>query len=154
AGWTGRGTGLADEAVARKAGIVARAVAVNDPADAGGLEILRRLGGRELVAMAGAIAKARRARIPVVLDGFICTAAAACLEAAHRGMLDHAVAGHVSAEPGHAQLLRALDKAPILSLGLRLGEGSGGVLAISVVQAALACHSGMATFAEAGVAGG
>jgi nicotinate-nucleotide--dimethylbenzimidazole phosphoribosyltransferase len=151
--WTGRGTGLADAALAHKAQIVARAVAVNDASGAGGLEILRRLGGRELAAMAGAMARARQLCIPVVLDGFICTAAAACLEADFAGALDHAVAGHVSAEPGHARLLQELGKAPLLSLGLRLGEGSGGALAIGVVQAALACHSGMATFAEAGVSG-
>ena len=151
--WTGRGTGLADAALAHKAQIVARAVAVNAADGAGGLEILRRLGGRELAAMAGAMARARQLRIPVVLDGFICTAAAACLEADFAGALDHAVAGHVSAEPGHARLLQELGKVPLLSLGLRLGEGSGGALAIGVVQAALACHSGMATFAEAGVSG-
>jgi nicotinate-nucleotide--dimethylbenzimidazole phosphoribosyltransferase len=151
--WTGRGTGLADAALAHKAQIVARAVAVNDASGAGGLEVLRRLGGRELAAMAGAMARARLLRIPVVLDGFICTAAAACLDADCPGALDHAVAGHVSAEPGHARLLQELGKVPLLSLGLRLGEGSGGVLAMGVVQAALACHSGMATFAEAGVSG-
>jgi len=151
--WTGRGTGLADGALAHKAQIVARAVAVNDASGAGGLEILRRLGGRELAAMAGAMARARQLRIPVVLDGFICTAAAACLEVHCPGALDHVVAGHVSAEPGHARLLQELGKVPLLSLGLRLGEGSGGALAIGVVQAALACHSGMATFAEAGVSG-
>jgi nicotinate-nucleotide--dimethylbenzimidazole phosphoribosyltransferase len=151
--WTGRGTGLADAALAHKAQIVARAVAVNLASGAGGLEVLRRLGGRELAAMAGAMARARHLRIPVVLDGFICTAAAACLDADCPGALDHAVAGHVSAEPGHARLLQELGKVPLLSLGLRLGEGSGGVLAMGVVQAALACHSGMATFAEAGVSG-
>ncbi|WP_297781025.1 nicotinate-nucleotide--dimethylbenzimidazole phosphoribosyltransferase [uncultured Roseovarius sp.] len=153
AAWTGRGTGLADAALVHKAQIVAQAVAINAASGAGGLEVLRRLGGRELVAMAGAIARARSLRIPVVLDGFICTAAAACLEAECSGALGHTVAGHVSAEPGHARLLQILDKVPLLSLDLRLGEGSGGVLAMSVVQAALACHSGMATFAEAGVTG-
>ncbi|MGK8232870.1 nicotinate-nucleotide--dimethylbenzimidazole phosphoribosyltransferase [Roseovarius sp. MS2] len=152
-GWTGRGTGLADAALAHKAQIVARAVTVNAASGAGGLEVLRRLGGRELVAMAGAMARARQLRVPVVLDGFICTAAAACLHAECPGALDHAIAGHVSAEPGHPRLLHALGKEPLLALGLRLGEGSGGVLAMGIVQAALACHSGMATFAEAGVSG-
>jgi nicotinate-nucleotide--dimethylbenzimidazole phosphoribosyltransferase len=93
-------------------------------------------------------------RVPVLLDGFICSAAAACLEAARPGALDHTLAGHVSAEPGHARLLARLGKDPLLSLGLRLGEGSGGVLAMGVVQSALACHSGMATFSEAGVSDG
>jgi nicotinate-nucleotide--dimethylbenzimidazole phosphoribosyltransferase len=116
-----------------------------------GIEILRRLGGRELAAMAGAIARARSLRIPVILDGFICTAAATCLEHTSKGALDHCVAGHLSAEGAHARLLEALGKEPLLALGLRLGEASGAALAIHVVKAALECHSGMATFAEAGV---
>ena len=152
--WTGRGTGLTDAALSHKAQVVARSVEVNAASGADGLEVLRRLGGRELAAMAGALVRARMGRVPVVLDGFICTAAAACLDAVRPGALDHAVAGHVSAEPGHARLLERLGKTPLLSLGLRLGEGSGGVLAMGMVQAALACHSGMATFAEARVAKG
>ncbi|MEI4232123.1 nicotinate-nucleotide--dimethylbenzimidazole phosphoribosyltransferase [Roseovarius sp. D22-M7] len=152
--WTGRGTGLDDAGLTRKARIVAKAVAVNAASGLDGLEVLRRLGGREIAAMAGAILRARAGRIPVVLDGFICTAAAACLEAAQHGALDHAIAGHVSAEPGHARLLEYLGKVPLLSLGLRLGEGSGGVLAMGIVRSALACHAGMATFAEAGVSDG
>jgi nicotinate-nucleotide--dimethylbenzimidazole phosphoribosyltransferase len=103
--------------------------------------------------MAGAMAHARALGIPVILDGFICTAAAACLHEAVPGALDHAVAGHASAEHAHAPLLDRLGKAPILSLGMRLGEGSGAALAIQVLRGALACHSGMATFAEAGVSG-
>jgi nicotinate-nucleotide--dimethylbenzimidazole phosphoribosyltransferase len=152
--WTGRGTGLDDAGLGHKAQVVARAVAVNAKDDPDGLEVLRRLGGRELAAMAGAILHARMRRVPVLLDGFICTAAAACLEMAQPGALDHAIAGHVSAEPGHARLLQHLRKDPLLSLGLRLGEGSGGVLAMGIVKSALACHSGMASFAEAGVSGG
>ena len=147
--WAGRGTGLDDPKLAHKRAVVARAVAANP--DRGGLEVLSSLGGRELAAMAGAILRARMLRIPVLLDGVICTAAAACLEAEAAGALDHALAGHVSAEPGHARLLDQLGKAPLLSLGLRLGEGSGAALAIGIVRAALACHSGMARFDEAGV---
>lgn len=149
--WTGRGTGLEDQALGHKARVVARAVEVNAGCGRDGLEVLRSLGGRELAAMAGAMARARDLRIPLVLDGFICTAAAACLEAVRPGILDHAVAGHVSAEPGHVKLLKYLGKEPLLTLGLRLGEASGGALAVAVLKAALACHSGMATFAEAGV---
>ena len=104
--------------------------------------------------MAGAIARARVERIPVILDGFICTAAAACLEKAVPGALDHAVAGHLSAEGAHQALLTRLGKAPLLSLGMRLGEGSGAALAIQILKGAVACHSGMATFEEAGVAAG
>ncbi len=150
--WVGRGTGVDDAGLARKVDVVARGLALHDVADP--LEALRCLGGRELAAMAGAIAAARHHRIPVILDGFICSAAAACLEKAAPGALDHAVAGHLSAEGAHEALLDALDKRPLLSLGLRLGEGSGAALAIGILKGAIACHSGMATFAEAGVADG
>lgn len=147
--WTGRGTGLDDAGLARKADVVARGLALHAGADP--LEVLRRLGGRELAAMTGAIARARDLRIPVLLDGFICTAAAAVLETARPGALGHCVAGHVSQEPGHGRLLARLGKQPLLALDLRLGEGSGAALAIGILQGAIACHSGMATFAEAGV---
>jgi len=148
--WTGRGTGVEGEALALKTGIVSDGLAAH--ADAGdGLDVLMRLGGRELAGMAGAIARARALSIPVIVDGFICTAAAACLEHTVAGALDHVVAGHQSAEGAHGRMLEALNKAPLLSLGLRLGEGSGAALAIGVLKGAVACHSGMATFAEAGV---
>ena len=104
--------------------------------------------------MAGSIASARAKSIPVILDGFICSAAAACLENTISGSLDHCVAGHESNENAHRALLGYLKKEPILTLGMRLGEASGGALAIAVLQGALACHSGMATFAEAGVSEG
>lgn len=151
--WTGPGTGVGGAALEGKAQIVAQAVEANGADGAGGLEVLRRLGGRELAAMAGAIARARVERIPVALDGFICCAAAACLEAEAPGALDHAVAGHASEEPAHPRMLERIGKEPLLRLGMRLGEGTGGAIAIHIVRAALACHSGMATFAEAGVAG-
>ena len=152
ADWTGRGTGVDDAGLARKTDVVARGLALHDVSDP--LEALRCLGGRELAAMAGAIAAARAYRIPVILDGFICTAAAATLEKAVSGALDHAVAGHLSAEGAHRKLLDSIGKEPLLQLGLRLGEGSGAALAIGVREGAIACHSGMATFAEAGVAAG
>ncbi len=154
ADWVGRGTGVDDAGLALKAQVVAGGVARHPDARTDGIEALRCLGGRELAAMAGAILRARHLRIPVLLDGFICTAAAACLDAAQPGALDHCLAAHVSAESGHAPLLAHLGKAPILSLGLRLGEGSGAALAIGVLKGAVACHSGMATFAEAGVSEG
>jgi len=152
--WVGRGTGVDAAGLQRKADVVAaglerHASALGDP-----MEVLRRLGGREIAAMAGAIARARVARLPVLLDGFITCAAAAVLARAVPGALDHCLAGHCSAEAAHGRMLEELGKAPLLSLELRLGEGSGAALAIGVVQGALACHSGMATFAEAGVAGG
>jgi nicotinate-nucleotide--dimethylbenzimidazole phosphoribosyltransferase len=101
--------------------------------------------------MVGAILAARLHRVPVILDGFICTASAAVLERLQMGALDHALAGHGSAEQAHKRLLAHLGKQPLLDLGLRLGEGSGAALAIQIVTAALACHDGMATFGEAGV---
>ncbi|MEP4247475.1 nicotinate-nucleotide--dimethylbenzimidazole phosphoribosyltransferase [Tateyamaria sp.] len=150
ANWTGRGTGVEGDALALKTQVVTDALALHG--DAGdGLDVLMRLGGRELAGMAGAMARARSLRIPVIMDGFICTAAAACLEKTQAGALDHVVAGHQSAEGAHGRMLEALNKAPLLSLGLRLGEGSGAALAIGVLKGAVACHSGMSTFAEAGV---
>ena len=153
-GWAGRGTGVDDAGLARKeaavaAGLLRHASALGDP-----LEVLRCLGGREIAAMAGAILAARMHRIPVILDGFIACSAAAVLARVTPGALDHCVAGHVSAEGAHGRLLEQLGKEPLLSLGLRLGEGSGAALAIGVIKGAVACHSGMATFAEAGVAAG
>jgi nicotinate-nucleotide--dimethylbenzimidazole phosphoribosyltransferase len=151
--WTGRGTGVDDAGLINKTRVVAAGVA-RHAAKGDGLETLRRLGGRELAAMAGAIARARAENIPVILDGFICCAAAACLANTQPGILDHCVAGHQSAEGAHARLLHLLDKMPLLDLGLRLGEASGGALAIGVLKAATACLSDMATFAEAGVSAG
>lgn len=152
ADWTGRGTGVDDAGLANKIRVVEEGVALHGQGD--GLHILRCLGGREIAAMAGAIAAARVLRIPVILDGFICTAAAACLAEISDSALDHAIAGHQSAEGAHAPMLEKLGKQPLLNLGLRLGEGSGGALAINILKSAVACHSGMATFAEAGVSDG
>jgi len=154
ADWAGRGTGVDAGGLALKAAVVDEGLALHRAELGDALSVLRCLGGRELAAMAGAILRARVLRIPVILDGFICTAAAAALEKARPGALDHCVAGHVSAETAHGRMLAALGKAPLLSLGLRLGEGSGGTLAIGVLKGAIACHSGMATFAEAGVSDG
>jgi len=153
-GWAGRGTGVDDAGLARKEAAVAAGLArhaghLDDPC-----EVLRRLGGREIAAMTGAYLAARMQRVPVVLDGFISCAAAAVLHRAAPGALDHCLAGHQSAEGAHGRLLAALGKEPLLSLGLRLGEGSGAALALGVIRGAVACHGGMATFAEAGVSGG
>jgi nicotinate-nucleotide--dimethylbenzimidazole phosphoribosyltransferase len=150
--WVGRGTGVDDAGLARKATAVGAGVARLTSRDP--LAVLAALGGREMAAMAGAMLRARTLRIPVILDGFIACSAAAILHALAPTALDHCVAGHASAEAAHTRLLTALNKSPLLSLGLRLGEGSGAALAIGIVQAAAACHSGMATFAEAGVAAG
>ncbi|GAB4349024.1 MAG: nicotinate-nucleotide--dimethylbenzimidazole phosphoribosyltransferase [Oricola sp.] len=151
--WVGPGTGSAGDVLARKIDAVARAVALHKAHLSDPLEVLRRLGGREIAAMAGAILAARMERIPVIIDGFVATSAAAVLHAANPRALDHCLAGHVSAEPAHAKALEKIGKQPVLSLGMRLGEGTGAAMAAAVVKAAALCHSGMATFAEAGVSG-
>ncbi len=147
--WTGRGTGIEGGALARKIQVVGQGVALHRGQSP--LDILRCLGGRELAAMAGAVLAARLKRLPVLLDGYVTTAAVAALEAEAKGALDHCMVGHVSVEPGHKRLLAALGKTALFDLGMRLGEGSGAALAVGVLKAAVACHVGMATFAEAGV---
>ena len=150
--WTGRGTGVDDAGLARKRaaidlGLARHAAMLGDP-----LSSAAALGGRELAAILGAALAARHRRIPVLLDGFVCVAAVAPLIKLRADALDHAMAAHVSAEAAHRMLLAELRLDPLLDLGMRLGEGSGAALAVSVLRAALACYAGMATFAEAGVA--
>jgi len=149
--WVGRGTGVDDAGLSRKAAAVDAGLARHGAYLADPLQVLRCFGGREIAAMAGAILRARCLRVPVILDGFICTAAASVLFRIDDTALDHCVAGHRSDEAGHDRLLEAMGLDPILSLGLRLGEGSGAALALPLVVAATACHAGMATFTEAGV---
>ncbi|MCF8482599.1 MAG: nicotinate-nucleotide--dimethylbenzimidazole phosphoribosyltransferase [Rhodospirillum sp.] len=149
--WTGPGTGVTGSALETKIGVVRDGVAKHAEEATDGLDLLRRLGGRELAAIAGAIVAARLSRVPVVLDGFIVCSAAACLKAITPNALDHCLLAHASREPGHRRLAQALEMAPLLDLGLALGEGSGAALAVPLLQAACQCHRGMATFAEAGV---
>lgn len=151
--WVGPGTGAEGEVLARKIEAVKAAVALHKAHLSDPLEVLRRLGGREIAAMAGAILAARVERIPVIIDGYVATAAAAVLHKANPAALDHCLIGHVSAEPGHARVIAKLDKTPLLAIGMRLGEGTGAALAAGIVKAAALCHSGMATFAQAGVSG-
>ncbi|MGO4165763.1 nicotinate-nucleotide--dimethylbenzimidazole phosphoribosyltransferase [Novosphingobium sp. YAF33] len=152
ADWVGRGTGLDDAGVARKAEAVTAALALHGAACDDAFETLRRLGGREIAAMAGAVLAARHLRVPVLLDGFITCAAMAPLFAGNRDVLAHCLAAHCSAEAGHARLLDRFGLDPLLHLGMRLGEGSGAAVAAQIVRSALAAHDGMATFAEAAVA--
>lgn len=149
--WVGPGTGMDDAGVARKAAVVDRAVARHADAPQDAFETLRRVGGREIAAIAGAVVRARQLHIPVVLDGFIGCSAVAPLAATAPGIVDHCLAGHCSAEPGHAHLLARLGLEPILRLNMRLGEGSGAATAVPIIRSALAAHAQMATFAEAGV---
>ena len=151
ADWVGPGTGVDKEGMARKISAVERAVDLHKDHLKDPLEVLRRLGGREIAAMVGAIIAARISNIPVLIDGYIATAAAAIIHAISPSGLDHCLAAHCSAEPAHAALLEKLNKEPLLNLRLRLGEGSGASLAIGIVQAATNLHNGMATFAQAGV---
>ena len=149
--WAGRGTGVDDDGLVRKRGVIDRALArhsdlLHDP-----LQVAAALGGRELAAILGAALAARRQRIPVLLDGFVCTAAAAPLFKLRTDTLAHATAAHVSAEAGHCMLLEELRLKPVLDLNMRLGEASGAAAAVLILRAALACHTGMATFGEAGV---
>jgi nicotinate-nucleotide--dimethylbenzimidazole phosphoribosyltransferase len=151
--WTGPGTGVAGAALDTKRRAVAQAVALHRPAARDPLDLLRRLGGLEFAAIAGAVMAARLGRVPVVLDGFAATAAAAALFAADPHALDHCVVAHVSAEPGHRVLLDRLGQRPLFDFAMRLGEASAATLVLGVLKAAAACHNGMATFAEAGVSG-
>ena len=150
--WVGPGTGQDSAGVAKKADVVRAALKTHAGHLADPLEVLRRLGGRELAAMAGAILAARMQKVPVIVDGFVATAAAAVLYKMDAKALDHCLFGHVSAEPGHIRALEAMDKIPLLALGMRLGEGTGAALAAGIVKAAADCHSGMATFEQAAVA--
>lgn len=151
--WTGRGTGIDDPTLERKITVIGEGIAANRAAMTDPFEVLRCLGGLELAAITGAVLACRMARIPVILDGFACTAAAAVLHAADPSALDHAIVAHRSVEPGHSRLMTAIEKQPLVDLGMRLGEGSGAALAINLLKAAVVCHNGMATFAEAGVSG-
>lgn len=153
--WVGPGTGLDDDGVAHKAKIIKQAIDTQGKTDANPVALLAGFGGRELAAIAGAVLAARMRSIPVMLDGFISTAAAAALTADGKlDALDHTVISHMSAEPGHLRLAVALRKQPLIDLGMRLGEASGGAVATLIIRAALATHNGMATFAEAGVSEG
>jgi len=147
--WTGRGTGVDDDTYARKVATV-EAAASRVPASAGPLEVLRTVGGAELAGLAGAALEARRRSLPIVLDGFVVTAAVAPLELARPGALDHCVAGHLSSEPGHRLLLDKLNKKPLLDLELRLGEGSGALLAVPLIRMAAGAVVEVATFEEWG----
>jgi nicotinate-nucleotide--dimethylbenzimidazole phosphoribosyltransferase len=151
--FAGHGTGVDEQGLKRKREVIDHALAhhagiLNDP-----LRVAACLGGRELAAILGACLAARHAHIPVMIDGFVSTAAVAPLAKLREGALDHVMAGHLSSESGHRSLLQELGLKPMLDLDMRLGEGSGAAVAVLVLHAALACHTGMATFAEAQVSG-
>lgn len=153
ADWVGRGTGVDDAGLARKAGAVDRALALHQDALGDPLAVLARLGGREIAAMLGAIIAARAQKVPVIIDGFVATAAAAVAHAVHPESIDHCLFGHVSSEHAHARALSAMGKSALLDLGMRLGEGSGAALAAVLAKTALHLHQKMATFQSAAVSG-
>lgn len=147
ADWVGRGTGVDDDGLARKCAAVESAVAridgTHDP-----LEVLREVGGAELAAMCAAIVAARHRRLPVLLDGYVVTAAALALHHLRADALDHCRVGHCSAEPGHRRLVARLGGSPLLDLGMRLGEGSGAMAAVPLVAMACAGVVDVPTFGE------
>ncbi|MEQ1789152.1 MAG: nicotinate-nucleotide--dimethylbenzimidazole phosphoribosyltransferase, partial [Rickettsiales bacterium] len=150
--WVDAGTGIDKKTIAKKREVVAQAVALHKDNLGETISVLRHVGGRELAAMAGAIWRARELRIPVIFDGYVVTAAAATLQLTTKDALEHCIAGHLSVEIGHKKLLEFLAMKPLLDLGMRLGEGSGGQVALAVVRCAVAVFIGMATFEEAMVA--
>ena len=149
--WVGHGTGISSDALDKKIKIVQQACELHKNKEGDPLAVFAALGGLELAAIAGAILAARLARVPVVLDGFACTVAAAVLYAIKPWTINHCLVSHCSVEPGHKKLLGKINKDPLLDLGMRLGEGSGATLALGIIRAALECHLGMATFESAGV---
>ncbi len=150
--WTGYGAGAVGDILARKIDVVRRGVELHMADQPDAVEVMRRLGGRELAAMAGATVSGRLQRVPILLDGFPCTAAAAPLEVFQPGALDHCRVAHASAEAGHSMAYEKLRQRPLLDMGMRLGEGTGGALAVNLLRAAVTCHNDMMTFDEAAVA--
>lgn len=148
---TGRGTGLDDAGLAHKRAVIARALEVNRPDPRDPLDVLAKVGGFEIGAIAGVILACAARRIPVVIDGFISGAGALVAKGLAPLSREYMFAGHLSAEPGHALLLKHLGLEPLLNLNMRLGEGTGACLGMSLVAAACKIQSEMATFAEAGV---
>ncbi|KFC71221.1 Nicotinate-nucleotide--dimethylbenzimidazole phosphoribosyltransferase [Devosia sp. LC5] len=153
ADWVGRGTGVDDAGLTRKAHAVDRALALHQDELDHPLAILARLGGREIAAMLGALLAARHQKVPVIVDGFVATSAAAIAHAINPAAIDHCLFAHVSAEPGHARALAAMGQKGLLDLGMRLGEGSGAALAAVLAKTALHLHNNMATFESAAVSG-
>jgi len=150
---TGRGTGVDDSALQHKIKVVEMALAANRPRPSDPLDILRKVGGLEIAGMTGLIVGAAGRRIPIVIDGFISTAAAAIACTAEPKVKEFIFAGHRSVEPGHRVLLEFIGQRPLLDLEMRLGEGTGAALAMNLIEAATKILNEMATFSSAGVAG-
>jgi nicotinate-nucleotide--dimethylbenzimidazole phosphoribosyltransferase len=149
----GPGTGLDHAGVAHKVAVLERVLALHADHFGNPMECLRRVGGFEIAALAGAYLTCAQQGLPVLVDGFITTSAALVAVRIAPQCADWFIYAHGSAEPGHARLLQALEATPLLNLGMRLGEGSGAATALPLLRAACALHNGMATFAEAAVSG-
>ena len=150
---TGRGTGVDDSGLEKKVDAIKRAININNPDKNNGLDILTKIGGFEIGVLAGAMLGAASKNRPVIIDGFISGAAALIAWTISRNARNYFIAAHKSVEPGHTIGLRAMDLDPLLDMEMRLGEGTGAVLAMHIIEAAAKCLTDMATFAEAGVAG-
>ncbi|MHB1293952.1 MAG: nicotinate-nucleotide--dimethylbenzimidazole phosphoribosyltransferase [Anaerolineae bacterium] len=150
---TGYGTGIGEPALAHKIEVIEKAIALNQPDPADGLDVLAKVGGFEIGGIAGAMLAAAAAHVPVVVDGFIATAAALVACALAPDLRPALIAGHRSQEPGHDLALAHLGLTPLLDMRMRLGEGTGAVLAFSLVEAAAHILCEMATFSEAGISG-
>jgi nicotinate-nucleotide--dimethylbenzimidazole phosphoribosyltransferase len=148
---TGRGTGLSDEQLNHKIQVIEKALDINRPDPDDPLDVLSKVGGFEIGGIAGIILGAVKNRIPVVIDGFISTAAAVLAIKMSPMAKDYLIAAHESAESGHKAMLEYLNLKPLLKLNMRLGEGTGAALGISLVEAAVRILNEMATFSEAGV---
>lgn len=147
----GPGTGLTTEQMKGKQHVIERAIAARKPDKDNPIDLLKKLGGFEIAAMTGAMLEAAQNRIPIIVDGFICTVSALLATAINRRASDYMLAGHLSTEPGHREALHHLGKTPILHLDMRLGEGTGAALAFPIVEAATNMMRDMATFSKAGV---
>ena len=148
---TGLGTGLNRKQLSKKISIIKSAIQLHGRKFTNAVELLSCYGGRETSALVGSIIAARLKSIPVLLDGFVCTAAAASLTLYSKKILDHCLISHLSTEPGHEKILSKLNKEPILDLKMRLGEASGAAVSTLILRSALATHNGMSTFTKAKV---
>jgi nicotinate-nucleotide--dimethylbenzimidazole phosphoribosyltransferase len=148
---TGRGTGISDEALIRKAHVIEDAIRLNRPDPTDAIDVLSKVGGTEIGGIAGLVLGAAAQRIPIVIDGFISTAGALIAYTIEPSTKDYMFAAHNSVEKGHRLALQAMGLTPILDLGMRLGEGTGAALAMLLIEGGLRIYTEMATFEEAGV---
>jgi len=150
----GQGTGVVNEALAHKIAVVEQALQLHKPDQEDGLDILQKVGGFEIGAMAGAMLYAASRKVPILLDGFICTASALIASKLSQHVSEYMIGGHQSVEPGHAAALATLGKKPLIALELRLGEGTGAAIAYPIVQSAVKMIREMATFETANISKG